>query len=92
MRLCSMKTQVELTPHQMETWVRVLSCFDSDIVTRVVLEIGLSEDPFPDLGKIVQRCEVLRRRRENVEARTDKVQLGDKMLRLIAESLQLKIA
>lgn len=92
MRLCSMKNQVNLTPHQLETWVAVLSCFDTDIVSRVVLEIGLSEDPFPDLGKITLRCEALRRRRENVEGRSDSMKIGDKMLAKIASALELKIA
>jgi len=90
-----MKNQVNLTVHQLETWVAVLSCFDDDIVTRVILEIGLSEDPFPDIGKIVTRCEVLRRRRANLdygEGRTGPVKIGDGMLKKIAAALQLKIA
>ena len=95
MRLCSMKNQVNLTPHQLETWVAVLSCFDDDIVTRVILEIGLSVDPFPDIGKIVTRCEVLRRRRAKLdygEGRGGPVRIGDGMLKTIASALQLKIA
>lgn len=88
-----MKNQVEMTPHKLETWCAALSCFDDDIVNRAVLEIGLSEDPFPDLGKITLRCEALRRRRENVEARGDSpLKIGDKMLRKIAAALNLKIS
>ena len=88
-----MKNQVEMTPHKLETWLATLSCFDADIVNRVILEIGLSEDPFPDLGKITLRCEALRRRRENCEARSDSQQkLGDKMLKQIAAALGMKIS
>jgi hypothetical protein len=30
--------------------------FDADTVTRAALKIGLSSDPFPDLGKLVAAC------------------------------------
>lgn len=57
-RLCSMKTSVQLTPHQLDTWGRVLSCyFPEDIVIRTVIEFGLTDDPFPDIGKLIQRCQ-----------------------------------
>lgn len=51
-----MKKALELTPHQIDTWFKVLSCFDEDIVTRSIIEFGLTDDPFPDIGKLVQRC------------------------------------
>lgn len=58
MRLCSMKKTLELTPHQLDTWDKVLSChFPEDIVTRSIVEFGLTDDPFPDIGKLVQRCQ-----------------------------------
>lgn len=51
-----MKKALELTPHQIDTWHKVLSCFHEDIVTRSIVEFGLTDDPFPDVGKLVQRC------------------------------------
>jgi len=57
MTLCDLKVRTELTPHQLETWTKTLSVFPIQIVNRSILEIGLSEDPFPDLGKIVMRCQ-----------------------------------
>ena len=56
-RLCSMKQRVMLTDHQTETWLAVLSQFPVKAVNRAVLKLGLSSDPFPDLGKIVIECQ-----------------------------------
>jgi hypothetical protein len=86
-----MKNQVQMTPHVLETWVAVLSCYDVEIVNRAVLEIGLSDDPFPDVGKLSLRCESLRRRKAGTESSDGKIRIGDAMLRKIAESLGLKI-
>jgi hypothetical protein len=86
-----MKNQVQLTAHQLETWIGVLACYEPSIVTRSCLEIGLSDDPFPDLGKLTLRCEELRRRKAGTLARDGKVVIGDAMLHRIAESLCLQI-
>jgi hypothetical protein len=47
----------DFTPHQLQTWLAVLSVFDVKIVNRAVLEFGLAEDPFPDIGKIFLKCQ-----------------------------------
>lgn len=90
-RLCSMKNQVNFTPHQLETWVAVLSCYDVRIVSRVCLEIGLSDDPFPDCGKIALRCERLRREAAGHVASNDKQSIGTAQLKRIAEALNLRV-
>ena len=90
-RLCSAKRVLNLTPHQTETWLAVLSSYEPGIVTRACLEIGLSDDPFPDLGKLTLRCETLRRRKAGAESSDGKVRIGDAMLRKIADCLNLKI-
>lgn len=52
-----MKKTLELTPHQLDTWDKTLSCyFPEDIVTRAIIEFGLTADPFPDIGKLIERC------------------------------------
>jgi len=56
-RLCSMKRTVEFTPHQLDTWLAVLAQFPAATCNRAILEIGLSSDPFPDLGKLVLCCQ-----------------------------------
>jgi len=52
-----MKKQAQLTSHQTETWLGVLSIFPVNVVNEAVLTLGLSSDPFPDLGKIVITCQ-----------------------------------
>lgn len=50
-----MKTQATFTPHQTDTWLAALSTFPTHLATRAILEAGLSTDPFPDCGKIIER-------------------------------------
>jgi hypothetical protein len=52
-----MKKQAQLTDHQTETWLAVLSIFPIEVVNEAILKLGLSADPFPDLGKIVINCQ-----------------------------------
>ena len=62
-RLCSSKNTVQLTPHAAETWVAALSIYASrpDVVNTAVVRLAVSEDPFPDLGKLLIECEKVRR-------------------------------
>ena len=55
--LCSLKSQAQFTPHQLATWAAVLGLFPTETVNRAVLQLGLSTDPFPDLGKLVTVCQ-----------------------------------
>ena len=66
-RLCSSKDRVALTPHVAETWVAALSIYAATpkIVNRAVIEMATSEDPFPDLAKLLTKCERIRRTIEN---------------------------
>lgn len=89
-RLCSMKRTVELTPHQLETWLAVLSIYEPAIVNESVLRIGLSEDPFPDLGKLVMLCDSIRREKAGTTASGSKT-LGTASVRKIASAIGLKL-
>jgi len=61
-----MKKTLELTPHQLDTWDKSLSCyFAEDIVVRAIIEFGLTADPFPDLGKLIERCSRIKSERSN---------------------------
>lgn len=62
-RLCSAKNTVQLTPHAAETWTAALSIYQNQpqIVNRAIVMLAVSEDPFPDLGKLLSACEKLRR-------------------------------
>ncbi len=50
-----MKRVAEFTPHQLETRDAVLGCFDVKHVNRAVIEFGMSDDPFPDIGKLASK-------------------------------------
>lgn len=65
-RLCSSKNTVQLTPHASETWVSALSIYADkpQVVHRAIIAIATSEDPFPDLGKLLAACEKIRRQLE----------------------------
>lgn len=39
----------------------MLGCYDIKHINRAVIEFGMSEDPFPDLGKIVAKAEAYRK-------------------------------
>ena len=66
-----MKNEAQLTPHILETWIAALSIFDPRDVRKSCIELGLSTDPFPDVGKLVMRCDHLRRERLGTQLRTD---------------------
>jgi hypothetical protein len=88
-RLCSMKRLVDLTPHQTETWLAVLSVFEPSVVNEAVLKLGLSEDPFPDIGKLATLCNTLRRQRAGIVG--DQQGIGTKLVQEIAEALAMKL-
>ena len=84
-----MKRTVELTPHQVMTWLAVLGVFEVAIVNRALVEIGLSADPFPDLGKIVQKCEAIRK--EATTYSDNRLPTPSPLIQRVAEVLRLKI-
>lgn len=89
-RLISAKRTVELTDHQAETWLASLSVFDARIVNEAIIRIANSEDPFPDLGKLVMRCEAMRRERSGTPATGD-VKLGTKTVRQLAAAWGVEV-
>jgi hypothetical protein len=81
---------VELTDHQTETWLASLSVFDHKIVNEAVIRLAHSEDPFPDLGKLVKFCETLRRERSGTPSQGD-VKLGKGTMLALAEAWGLEV-
>jgi hypothetical protein len=86
-----MKNTVDLTPFAIETWAAVLSVFDVTVVNEAVLRIGLSEDAFPDLGKLVTRCNAILRERNPQVALGDAPKVGRAAIKKVAAALQLRI-
>lgn len=89
-RLCSAKRTIELSPHQADTWLASLSIFDEVIVNEAVIRIAHSDDPFPDLGKLVMRCEQLRREKSGTMPQGE-VKLGSATLQQLADAWGVKI-
>jgi hypothetical protein len=89
-RLSACKNQVALTPFAVETWVAALSVYSTAAVNEAVVRIAMSEDPFPDLGKLVMRCEAIRRRDAGIVTQNDSKTLSDKSIKSIADAMGLK--
>lgn len=91
-RLCAAKNQVALTPFAIETWCAALSVFELRIVNRAVLEIALGSDPFPDLGKLMIRCQQLVNQESTVVAPgRDESRLSKSTLRKIALAMGIDV-
>jgi hypothetical protein len=86
-----MKNTQEFTAFALETWCATLSVFEPTIVTRAVLEIGLGADPFPDLGKVVMRCEEMRRVKASTVPTDGKCKLSEGTIAKAAQALGLVI-
>lgn len=95
-RLCALKNQAQFTPFALETWVATLSVFPTEHVHRAVLQIALSADPFPDVGKIVAQCQRMRAEAkmasgEYSRTEVDHTKPTSATVKAVAEALQLKI-
>ena len=55
--LCLMKRQATFSKEEADCWVTILAMFPTESVNRAMLQLGLSTDPFPDLGKIIAACQ-----------------------------------
>ena len=57
---------MQLTPHAAETWIAALAIYvdKPQIVNKAIIEMAVSDDPFPDLGKLLGKCEMIRRATE----------------------------
>ena len=57
--LCLMKRQATFSKEEADCWVTILAMFPTETVNRAMLQLGLSTDPFPDLGKLVAACQAI---------------------------------
>jgi len=91
-RLCSMKRQVEFTKHQLDTWLAVLAQFPTTTTNRAILQVGLSTDPFPDLGKLVLMCQQIEwGKAKDYAPGRDTSKVSSSVISKAAENLQIKI-
>ena len=71
MRLCASKDRTRFTEFDLDTWTTALSVYDDGIVVREIITLALSADPFPSLGKLVEKCERERRLKAGTMPTTD---------------------
>jgi hypothetical protein len=91
MRLCSAKNRAQMTRYDVETWCAVLSVYPADVVNLSVLEIALNSDPFPDLGKVVARCQAKMAERSQVPTQASPEKLSRRRLVEIARALEIDV-
>lgn len=84
-----MKRVTELTPHQLETWAAMLGCYETRFVNRAVVEFGMTADPFPDIGKLVERCETYRQ--SELKGGKNFLEQPKGMVAKIAKALRLEV-
>ena len=91
--LCPLKSQAQFTPHQLATWAAVLGLFPTETVNRAVLQLGLSTNPFPDLGKLVAACQVIEAEKnpQAVRGETSTGRPGKGLVMAAARALGLKV-
>ena len=90
--LCSMKSQAQFTPHQLATWAAVLGQYPIETVNQAVLYLGLSTDPFPDLSKVLARCEYIEQEKNPQPRRGEQTDgPSRKLIHNSAKALGLKI-
>ena len=86
-----MKNQAQFTAHKSETWAAALSVYPVKVANRAIIEQGLSPDPFPDLSKILMRCEEIRRELDGSTPQGGVTKISAKMVQQIADRLEIEI-
>lgn len=84
--LVTSKLHTELSREHLEVWYAMVRMFQTKTVQRAVLELSLSDDPFPNAGKLYQLC-----RRIEHERAPDKPLMVEELNKL-ADSLNLREA
>ncbi len=88
-----MKKQATFSPEQSDCWVKVLSeLYTTEIVNQACLYLAFDTDPFPDLAKIVARCEHIEAEQNPQIVRGDILKAPSKQLiAKAAKALGMKI-
>ena len=80
-----------MTRFDVETWCAVLSVYPAAVANLSILEIALNSDPFPDLGKVVAKCQAKMAEQAKVPSQADPAKLSKGRLLEIARALQIQI-
>lgn len=60
---------MQFTEFDLDTWRTALSVYDEGIVVREIVVLAISADPFPSLGKLIEKCESVRREKAGIVTR-----------------------
>ena len=90
-RLCSSKTRMQLTGHQSETWLAALSVYRPAVVNEAIVRLACNDDPFPDLGKLLLRCDRINRERNGTQPMNGESRLGTGSIKRIAAAWGLDL-
>ena len=91
-RLCALKNQAQFTAYTIETWAATLSVFPAEVVNMAILEMALSQDPFPDCGKVIAKCQAEMAKRSPVVTQADPAKPSRGTVKAVAEALGIKIS
>ena len=90
-RLCALKNQAQFTAFAIETWAAALSVFPPEVVNMAIIEMALSQDPFPDCGKVIAKCQIEMAKRATTPSQADPAKPTIGTVRAVAKALGIKI-
>ena len=81
----------EFTWHQSDTWCAALGEFPVGVANRAFLEIAMSDDPFPNLGKVIMRCQAEMAKRSTVVSQVDTSKPMRSTINAVAKAFEIKL-
>jgi hypothetical protein len=84
---------VEFTPFVIDTWCAALSVYGPEEINRAILEVGLSVDAFPSVGKVIDRINANRQKRatHGISVNRKPGSVPEAQLQKIADAFAIKI-
>ena len=74
-----------------QTCALPICVYPAAVANTAILEIALNADPFPDLGKVVAKCQLKMAERSTQVSQADPSKLSRKVLQQIAAALEIEI-
>lgn len=65
--------------------------FPPEVVNMAILEMALSQDPFPDCGKVIAKCQIEMAKRAVTPSQADPAKPTIGTVRAVAKALGIKI-
>ena len=68
-----------------------MSIFPAGVVNRAIIEISVSQDPFPDCGKVIMRCQAEMAKRSTVVSQVDTSKPMRSTINAVAKAFEIKL-